>query len=473
MVIRLYRFAKRPNSTKLPSGSGETLQCEVFEPCSVTSPTIIIAGEDPTGYNYAYISKWERYYFIQDWVYRDGRWFLSLMVDVLGSWRGDIMASSQYVSRSASSGNIGIQDDVFPTYAHPSTVVQNEPSPWETGSAGTYVAGILGGSGETSFYALTQNRLDALISYIFSDAYADRIFGSEAWAEVYPELKTQINPLQYISSLIWYPIDIGGSNHPIKVGWVNTNVSGNVISPKTLVTIPTLTLRVPNHPQGAAWSYLNAPPYSEYYLYYPPFGLVPLDSEAMMMSSEITASVTIDPIAGKGFLVVEANGRVILRTESNVGQQVQLGQITAPGMGIGTIIQGVAGAVSGGAAIVGSLAQPGISGAAGAVSATANLVSNTVEAFRSVAQSKIPSTSTMGSSSGGYPSLVGDVQMISVFMPVVGKDVAHKGSPLCAVTSLASVSGYTEIYWPHLDIPASAGEIATIYSHMERGFYLE
>lgn len=470
MVIRLYKIAKRPNSTKLPSGSGETLPCEIYEPCSVTSPTIIIAGEDPTGYNYAYIPKWQRYYFVQDWTYRDGRWFLSLMVDVLASWRSNIMASSQYVSRSASSGNIGIQDDVFPTYAHPSTVVQNEPSPWETGSAGTYVAGVLGGGGQTSFYALSQSQLDSLISFIFSDAYADRIFGRGEWAEVYPELKTQINPLQYISSLLWYPIDISGVNHSIKVGWVTTTVTGSVISPKTLVTLPTLTLTVPNHPQGSAWSYLNAPPYSEYYLYYPPFGLMPLESDAMMESAEITASVTIDPIAGKGFLVVKAGGRVILRTESNVGQQVQLGQITAPGLGIGSIIQGAAGAISGGAAIIGSAASGNV---AGAVGAGADLISSGVSAFRSVAQSKIPSTSTMGSSSGGYPALVGDVQMISVFMPVVGKDVAHKGSPLCTVTQLSTLSGYTEVYWPHLDIPASAGEIATIYSHMERGFYLE
>lgn len=470
MTIRFYSFEKKPNSTATPAGTGKPLQCQIYDPCSVLSPVIIVAREDPTGYNYAYIPKWSRWYFVQNWRYSEGRWLVELSVDVLATYASEIKTSSQYVSRAASGGNGGINDNLYPTYAHPSVSVQSVPSPWETGSAGTYVVGVLGGSGQTSFYALSQGQLDSLLSFIFSDSYADAIFGRGEWADVYPELKTQINPLQYISSITWYPINIGGTSHPIKVGWVNTTVSGNVISPKTTVTLDTVTLQSPNHPQGGAWSYLNAPPYSEYFLYYAPFGLLPLESAAMMRVSEITASVDIDPIAGVAFLTVRAGDQIILRTESNAGQRIQLGQITAPGTGVGSVIQGVAGAVSGGASIVGAALSGDIAGAVGSV---ANLVSGGVSAFRGVAENKIPSTSVVGSTSGGYPALVGNVLLISSFMPVVGKDPAHKGNPVCAVTDLGSVEGYVECYWPHLDLPGTEAETTRVYSLMERGFYIE
>lgn len=470
MDVYFYQFEKKPNSTKRPTGTGTIMSCEIFAPCSVLSPVIIVAGEDPTDYNYVRIPKWGRYYFVTDWSFVDGRWRVSLQVDALASYRPAILSSSQYVSRSASAGNNGIRDEVYPTYGHPSVNVESKPSPWETGTDGTYVIGVLGGGGQTSFYALSQGALDRLIDYIFSDAYADAIFGSGAWVDMYPELKTQLNPLQYISSIIWYPISIGGLSHTIKVGWVNTPVSGNLVSPKTLVTVDTVTMSVPNHPQGGAWSYLNTSPYSEYFLYYPPFGLLPLDSQAMMREASISASVTVDPIAGQGFLVVKAGEQVILRTESSVGQRVQLGQITAPGNGAATIIQGAATAVSGVANIVSAVmgGDP-----AKAVARGADLVNTGVNGFRGVAENKIPSTSTMGSSTGGYPALVGNVEMISSFLPVVAKDPEHKGTPYCAYVPLSSLSGYIEVFWPHLEIGGNVRENQIIYSQMERGLYLE
>lgn len=470
MDVTFYQFQKKPNSTARPPSGGVVVDCEVFAPCSVLAPVLILAGGDPSNYNYAHIPKWKRRYFVTDWSFVDGRWRVSLSVDVLASYRPEIMASTQYVSRSAVKSNPGIKDDVYPTYAHPTVQVQSAPNPWETGTDGTYVVGVLGGGGQTSFYALSQGNLDRLIDYIFSDRYADEIFGSGTWTDMYPELKTQLNPLQYISSIIWYPLNIGGKSHTIRVGWVNTPVSGNLISPKTLVTTQTITLNIPNHPQGGGWSYLNGPPYSEYYLYYPPFGLIPLDSIATIREATITASVTVDPISGRGFLVVKAGEQVIFRGESSVGQRVQLGQITAPGNGGATIIQGAATAVSGVANIVSAVmgGDP-----AKAVARGADLVNTSVDGFRGVAENKIPSTSTMGATAGGYPALVGEVNLISSFMPVVTKDPSHKGAPYCARETLSSLSGYIEVFWPHLEIDGTFSETQLIYNQLERGVYLE
>lgn len=61
---------------------------------SVISPEIDLEIENPTGFNYAYIPDFGRYYFISDMVsVRAGLWKISMRVDVLMSFKSDILNS--------------------------------------------------------------------------------------------------------------------------------------------------------------------------------------------------------------------------------------------------------------------------------------------------------------------------------------------------------------------------------------------
>ena len=61
---------------------------------SVISPEIDLEIENPTGFNYAYIPDFGRYYFISDMVsIRSGLWKISMRVDVLMSFKSDILNS--------------------------------------------------------------------------------------------------------------------------------------------------------------------------------------------------------------------------------------------------------------------------------------------------------------------------------------------------------------------------------------------
>ena len=95
MQIDFYiNFTKRKNSTKIPTETGvvvkHTLTGYLKEPCSVMNPVINIQDipiqNSPSVMTYAYISVFERYYFVKDWTWNDGLWAVSLEEDVLATW---------------------------------------------------------------------------------------------------------------------------------------------------------------------------------------------------------------------------------------------------------------------------------------------------------------------------------------------------------------------------------------------------
>lgn len=72
---------------------------------SVTNPVVMMELENPTGFNYAYIPEFGRYYFIDDMVsVRTGLWKISMKVDVLESFKNSIRGISVILSDSTSIG---------------------------------------------------------------------------------------------------------------------------------------------------------------------------------------------------------------------------------------------------------------------------------------------------------------------------------------------------------------------------------
>lgn len=68
-----------------------TLNCQISEPCNVDAPELLLSAQYVTGFNYAYIPRWEKYYFVGDGTVIDGnRATLPLSVDVLTTNADDI-----------------------------------------------------------------------------------------------------------------------------------------------------------------------------------------------------------------------------------------------------------------------------------------------------------------------------------------------------------------------------------------------
>ena len=104
--IILYQLAKKKNSTKQPNVTGTTFSCEITEDCSIINPIVIIKASTFDTYigtfNYAYISTFNRYYFIDNVTYsaKTGFWYFNLSCDVLASVKSGLISSYQYVERA-------------------------------------------------------------------------------------------------------------------------------------------------------------------------------------------------------------------------------------------------------------------------------------------------------------------------------------------------------------------------------------
>jgi len=100
------------------------------EETSVTNPVVTMELENPSGFNYAYIPEFGRYYFIDDMVsIRTGLWKISMKVDVLESFKNSIRGVSVIVSDSTDTGKeVYLPGKVWKSKVKELTSIINFPS---------------------------------------------------------------------------------------------------------------------------------------------------------------------------------------------------------------------------------------------------------------------------------------------------------------------------------------------------------
>lgn len=100
------------------------------EETSVTAPVVLMELENPSGYNYAHIPEFGRYYFIRDMVsVRKGLWRVSMQVDVLESFKNYILDLGVILSDSENTGAENyLSGDVWKAKVKEKTDIINFPS---------------------------------------------------------------------------------------------------------------------------------------------------------------------------------------------------------------------------------------------------------------------------------------------------------------------------------------------------------
>lgn len=94
------------------------IQGSLRNPSDVINPTIIIEKTNPAGslYNYAYITEFRRWYYINNWrSINTNIWELTAHVDVLMTWGAQIKANKAIISRTEdfNNANMYIDDGAF------------------------------------------------------------------------------------------------------------------------------------------------------------------------------------------------------------------------------------------------------------------------------------------------------------------------------------------------------------------------
>lgn len=466
-----YQFAKRDNSTARPS-EGTTFTIVLKEPCSVINPEISLIYSDntksPVNFNYCHIAEFNRYYFVTNWTYRDRKWYASLKVDVLASWKDYIGSSTLYVLRSSAEYDANIIDSFYPAkcgteFLANAATINN----WSTApdfSGGTFVLGVVNSSqsdnGGVTYYLMSSAQISQLRAYMLGEIKSwDNI--TDFSGDI---AKAFIDPFQYVVSCMWIPLPIiGGEEVNIKFGfWDSTvlasplvssagNYSGDIAIPK-----PDRTLR-------GKWELLY--PFADYYVVCYPWGIIPIDGNSLVNANSLHYEIEIDYITGISILKLSVNvsgttitDQTLLESVSaQVGVQIQLAQITTDYTGLtsgGGIVQSLVGATVG--------------------AVTSGIMGKDSGQIASAAQAALSHVAISGTT-GGKAGVVfgGRCVLVGKFLTPVAEEMEMKGRPLCQLKQISTLGGYIEVQEGDISAPSTIDELVSIKNYLEGGFYYE
>lgn len=467
MQATFYQFAKRTNSTKLPSG-GQGFGIDLKAPCNIINPEIKIATQsDPTGYNYCYLPTFSRYYWVKNWTYSDGLWNASLTVDTLASYRDQIGSATEYVVRSSSKYDGTISDGLYPATAKVQSVTTSFQGGFaETISGGFFVIGFIAKAansiGAITYVVMTPGNAKKLSAKLLTDVSYLSIDSSEISDNL---TKVLFNPYQYIVSCNYFPFDVAilAAHLPlvakIDVGWWSVEVPGWILGEDNNNFKKSVSVTVPKHPQAAnRGEYCNVAPYTDYTMYLQPFGVIPLDASKMWGAATLSIQYVVDLFTGDSVLRIFTNGnQLVYETTAKLGVSVQLSNINfgIPSGSGGLLQTGVAAAFGG--------LQAALSG--GTLSDVGNGILNAAQATNADVASKGATGSAIAFDMAPY--------MVARFKIIADDNNEDHGRPLCQRVQLFSIPGFIMVDAPDIALPATAAEIDSVKSYMKNGFFLE
>lgn len=447
-------FTKKLNSTKRPTG-GRNIDVALKTPTSEKTPTFLISGFD---LSWNYIQWGASYYYVDDVVVMSNTQAeYHCRRDTLATFRGEILSSSQLVARNANTYQPALSDAAYPAY-NKATINRTPLGSWDTAldtTNGRYIVGVIcpESSNGLAYYSFTPTQYQNFLNYLFSDVWLDP--NSDIGLDIQKEL---INPFQYVSSVMWFPLDIVGDMTNLRFGFWNTGtLVGKLGESRRVVTIET-TATLPRHPQQTTHGiHMNGSPYSRYNLDCWCFGSIPIDPLPFVDNNAIGLRIQVDLFTGVANLkVTNANGGVVASVSNQFGVPIQISQMSQSV--INPVINTVGGFQS---AIGGAITGHAVSGVLGLASGISNAIHSAMPQVQSMGAigSKIAYTST--------PTIT------ATFYTVPPLAAAKIGRPLMEVKTLSSLTGFTKCETVDLDTNACPDEKREIIDFMLSGFFIE
>ena len=522
--VDFYIFAKEVNSSERPPVANKLTQsCKANGRINIVNPTISLqlgqgGVNSPAVYNYCYIQNFGRYYFIENWEWAGGLWTAYCSVDVLATYRNRIYDMTGYVVRSAHSYDGTISDalylgrELFQQYS------LTYPAPWSNSIySGRVIVGVAG-TGSSRYYRFTWTNFKRFIANMLSNQYVTDVVQNEWQLDAMSEAKSIVDPLQYITSVVYIPLNIGSTTGtmsvPLGFGHVGQYIHGQdwecseIPLGNSSVTEETVMItNIPVHPMSNdRGEYLNHAPWTSYSLDVAPFGSIELDPSSFRGAIKLVYH--IDWLTGSVILRIwgqkwEDNQWKNL-IEMNVlkgqlGVNIEVGQVVAKGMGWldhvqhgANLISQVMGGITGGGGtgamsenqLGGVLDMAGSSLAGSIVGGAASLTSGAIGWMRDSMLSKIPHLNSVGSTGSFVEYTTPIILSVKCIYPM-HENREQRGRPLCKTMRLGDLaadsistdqqyhSGYMMIADPDVkNIAATAAERSMIVAFMTGGFFL-
>lgn len=483
LTIKLFQFSKKLNSTAVPIGSTPSVtyaDAYIIDQTDIVNPSIrfmyVPGSTNPTSYNYAQISEFSRYYFIDSWRWTNDGWIADMTVDALASFKSAIGGSTQYILRSSYSYDGDIIDKFYPA-ATDVTYSKIEPTyPWLNAvDAGCYIVGVVSPDpqfGAMSYYVLDSSSLKVMCAYLTDQTKTITAANGFDLTDAGLTLQNSIlDAFQYIKSCIYVPLSYasitGDSTFASLKIWSFDIPScpGKTLSQQHPQYTDTRQITLSKHPQTTArGNWINAGPFTSIEVTFPPFGSFDLDTSITCTNPVIDFEYRTDLITGLTTLwvyakaTVNATNRILIATrEGQIGIPIQLAQVNRDYIGgaksvLGSIAAGIVGtAVAGPIGL--ALAGGGIVG--------------------SVTDMIVPHSQTIGSA-GAWYQLIAPCSVYMTFYPAVEDDNSRFGRPLVGKGTISSYPGYLLCQDVNFAITGAVmREYSMIKDYMESGFFYE
>lgn len=462
MQAKIWNFAKRVNSTKLPPADAP------WEPdvnlkagTSMETPTILLgsprAWDEISSYNYMQLSSGD-YYFIDEWVsVRGDLWEAHCIRDLMATYKDAIMATSAFVEYDTT-GNTWIPDTRLSTNVNSSLLSNSGNLSLPFSTIGTFIVSVTGQSGGVGYYTTSASYLSRLLNSVrdWSDIEITSETGIEALVLAFCTFATKLlssgNAPQNIRGCIWIPFIVQGDElKSIYLGTYDTGLNGLFITEPVQSGVTTLNIPW----QASDWrQYAGC---HNFELYLPFCGVVGIDAGQLAGHTSINVRYALDKRTGDLQYVVSVdNGYVIGSYSATSGVTIPIGVSSYnPVSQIGSISSSVAQIMSG-----------NVAGSIGSIAQTAQNV-------------LVPNTTCIGTQSSGAASGISDNSQIALYSQFHNTNVAPSsvseaiGTPAMSVKAISSLTGFVKTRGASVAANAGMAELERINSIMDGGFYVE
>ena len=371
MTATFYTFSKRRNSTAVPSITGTDKTIYLKEDTSITSPSIVLEGNDVT-YDYVYISAFSRYYFVNDiTILTNGTTQYDLVEDVLASNKSAIGSTVAHIARSSTGYNTMMIDPLLPIKST-KTIKKVVYDPSIFSSTGCFVLSITNVKASANGFAASY-----ICSYNILENVANVLMNMDISQMV---IKSIYRPFDCVISCTWLPIKISTAtanctSEEILFGDYNSHISGYRLTTPTISNIGTLSISPTYN------DFRMVSPYTSYSLLLPFYGLVDLnasDIRNMLALGSVSVGWNLDIASGDMTVGIFTGASIIGQTFNyNIGVNCPIAQTSNNmtgtiasiggtvggliGTGISIATGNVPGAVLSGAGVLGSATSAAMS----------------------------------------------------------------------------------------------------------------
>lgn len=485
-TVSFGNVTKRKNST-LQGGTTATFNVLFKTPTSLDRPTFVLNTSD---FDYNYAKMGNRYYFVEDIVYKNnGIVEVSCVLDVLATYKAQILASTQYVCYSNVSGGAWLPDTRIPVLKSTS-VARATANPSIFSDNGCYTLSVVGKDSAATYKFPSTAQIKQIIAQISSwqddaiDELHDLIDDTdtdsllESLSKVISNSSLVGNAYSQapscVRSCIWTPFEYAGAptdgQDTIFLGNFDTGITGTRVkaSPRTSNTSVSIPWQFNDWRRGYC---------EDVYLYLPLVGMVAINGASITNVNSLTVKWSATYTDGCIAYEVLAGNEVIGTYGANCAANYPIGvnQQASAGEIVTTLATGIAKTVSAGVSAVGSLIGGNVGGAVS--SAVEGKFSQVSTAYNTINTAMSTHASCVGGIGGGAGSgldsffICYTVAHNTVIEP--SQMAVTMGIPTMKPLQLSSCSGFCQCANAHVPVSAESWVMDAIDAYVNSGFYIE